>query len=186
MLSELEIWVPASEKRIWRQTSYIRPQIERRNLRCLGFKLAQVPGSIVSTIRGVTRSDWSQGGKKQVSPPCLNLRFFGSKCIVLIKCLWYFWDFPAPPHPSDPAPPTQVIRRPHSDWAPGELCSSCTPVVTLLSATRTRRSDVQSNVCIKMIGSEVERKTGHGRLPIDGQNAWPRLGISHKWEFLQR
>jgi len=71
----------------------------------------------VGLHRGETRLDGAQD-KKQVWPPCSNLRFFESKCTVLTKALvTLLGHFGA----------LTVIRRPDSDSAPGELCFIFSP-----------------------------------------------------------
>ena len=61
---------------------------------------------------------WRPGQEASLAPPCSNLRSVGIKCTVLNKVLVQFWDFSAP---------TAVMRSPHSDSTPGELCPTCHP-----------------------------------------------------------
>jgi len=62
---------------------------------------------------------WRPGQEATLSPPCSNLRSFGSKCTVLQKVhLWHCWDLSGPP---------AVIWCPRSDSAPGELFPPCPP-----------------------------------------------------------
>ena len=76
-------------------------------------------------IRGVTRYDGPRG-KKQIWRH--HVRTWGlSEANVLHwrKYLWHCWYFSGPP---------AVIRRPHSDSAPWELCSPCPHFVRPLKA----------------------------------------------------
>ena len=61
------------------------------------------------------------GQEASLPPPSSNLRPFGRKFTVLKKVL-------VSRHLAAPA----VVRRPHNDPAPGELCAPCHPVVTPL------------------------------------------------------
>jgi len=53
------------------------------------------------------------GQETNLPPPYLNLRYFGSKCIVLKKNIRHYCDFSAPPSDSVPG----VLSHPH--YAPG-------------------------------------------------------------------
>jgi len=75
------------------------------------------PTACVMT-KSVTRLDGARG-KKQIWRP--HVRTWGlSEAIVLHwrRYLWHCWAFSAPP---------AVIRWPHSDSEPGELCPPCPP-----------------------------------------------------------
>ena len=67
---------------------------------------------------------WGPGQKASLTPPCSNLRSFGSKCTIEESTCDIVWTLRRPPHSSG-AP--AVIQRPHNDSAPGKLCPFCHP-----------------------------------------------------------
>jgi len=68
--------------------------------------------------RGVTRLDGARA-KSRFGAPMLEPEVFRWENVLYWrKSLWHCWDFSA--HPA-------VVRRPHSDSAPGELCPLCPP-----------------------------------------------------------
>jgi len=69
-------------------------------------------------VRGESHNQRNTTGEAATAPPFSNLRSFGSKFTVLQKVLVTFLKFSVPP---------TVIRRPHSDLAPWELCPPCPP-----------------------------------------------------------
>ena len=94
------------------------PSLTLCNYKHSRFRLAQF-----STCRWAQRPNevrWRPGQEASLAPPCSNLRLFGSICkvlkTVLVILLGLFGALRS--HLASPA----VIRRPHSDWAPGELC----------------------------------------------------------------
>ena len=68
--------------------------------------------------------------RSKFGAPCSNLRFFGTKCTVLKKLLVTLLGlFGA----------LAVIRRPHSDTVPGELCPPCPTSLRPCTVPRIRR-----------------------------------------------
>ena len=89
------------------------------------------------TSRGVTRLDGARG-EKQVRRP--HVRTWGlSEAIVLYwrKYLWHCRDFSAPPEVFGAL---AVLRRPHNDSAPRELCSPRHLIAPLMTGDPNRRS----------------------------------------------
>ena len=64
--------------------------------------------------RDATRSDGARGKKQVWRPHVWTRGLLEAIALYWRKYLWHGWDFLAP---------HSVIRRPHSDSAPGELCS---------------------------------------------------------------
>ena len=66
---------------------------------------------------------WRPEQEASFAPPCSNLRFSEANVLYWRKYLQHCWGFSAP---------FAVIRRPHSDSAPGEWCLLCPLLVTPL------------------------------------------------------
>jgi len=75
--------------------------------------------------QGCNEARWRQGQKASLPLPRSKLWSFGSKCTVLKKVLVRLLGLLGAPC-SHSAPPA-VIRRPHSDSAPGKLCPPFPP-----------------------------------------------------------
>jgi len=72
----------------------------------------------VTYHQGCKEVRWRPGQEVSLAPPCSNLRSYGTNCTVVKKVLATLLRlFGA----------LTVIRRPHSDSAPGELCPSWPP-----------------------------------------------------------
>jgi len=88
-------------------------------------------------VQGRNEVWWRPGHKAALAPLCSYLRYFGSKCTVLKKIPTMLLGLFGASR-SHLAPPA-VIRRPHTDSAPGELCPLAPLVTPLVSSSRNVR-----------------------------------------------
>ena len=99
----------------------------------------KLPWDVMSSRQGRNEIRWCLGQEGIVWRP--HVRAWNlSEANVLYwrKYLWHWLDFSSPP---------AVIRRPHSDSAPGELCSHC-PLVSPLLPERVEEYSYKRLICL--------------------------------------